>query len=364
MNGLFSRRRVRCCFLDDGKKMKVLILGGTVFLGPHLIDAALARGHQITIFNRGQHNPDWYPEVEKLRGDRSHELEALHGRRWDAVIDTCGYLPGVVRKSAELLANAAEHYTFISSISVYANFDLATTDENAPVKTITSEQLSEAERLDTGERGTAVTYGKMYGALKALCERAAEEAMPGRVLNVRPGLLVGPYDYSDRFTYWVHRVAQGGEVLAPGRPGRRVRVMDARDLAEWIIRMAEARQTGIYNATGAEDGLTMGRLLEECRTVSGSTATFTWASEKFLLDQKVEAWSEMPLWIPEDYNGIFLVNNDKAITAGLTFRRLSDTIKDTLTWDATRSSNIERRAGLKSAREGELLKKLSQNIEA
>ena len=237
-------------------------------------------------------------------------------------------------------------------------------DENAPVKTITPEQVNEAEKIDTGERATAVTYGKMYGALKALCEQAAEAAMPGRVLNVRAGLLVGSYDYSDRFTYWVHRVAQGGEVLAPGQPGRRVRVIDARDLAEWIIRMTEMRQTGIYNATGAEDGLTMGRLLEECRTVSGSAATFIWASEKFLLDQKVEAWSEMPLWIPEEYNGIFLVNNDKAITAGLTFRPLSDTIKDTLTWDATRSSNIERRAGLKPVRERELLENWLHNVDA
>jgi 2'-hydroxyisoflavone reductase len=344
--------------------MKILILGGTVFLGPHLIEAAFARGHQISIFNRGKHDADWYPEVEKLRGDRSRETQALHGRRWDAVIDTCGYLPGVVKKSAELLANAVEHYTFISSISVYPKFDLAGTDENSPVSTITSEEVNEAEKIDTGERATAVTYGKMYGGLKALCERTAEEAMPGRVLNVRAGLLVGSYDYSDRFTYWVHRVAQGGEVMAPGQPGRRVRVIDARDLAEWIIRMAEMRQTGTYNATGAEDGLTMGGLLEECRTVSRSDATFIWASEKFLLDQKVEAWSEMPLWIPEDYNGIFLVNNDKAITAGLNFRPLTDTIKDTLTWDAARSSNIERCAGLKPERERELLENLVRSVEA
>ena len=343
--------------------MKLLILGGTVFLGPHLIEAALPQGHQVTIFNRGKHNPDWYPEVEKLRGDRNLDLQALHGRRWDAVIDTCGYLPAVVGKSAELLANAVEHYTFISSCSVYAHFSLAGTDENAPVKTIPPEQVIEAERIDAGDRATAVTYGKLYGALKALCEQSAEEAMPGRVLSVRAGLLVGPQDYSDRFTYWVQRVAQGGEVLAPGRPARRVRVLDARDLSEWIMRMIENRETGIYNATGAEDGLTMERLLEECRTVSGSDATFTWASEEFLLEQKVEQWSEMPLWIPEDYNGIFLVNNDKATRGGLTFRPLADTIRDTLTWDANRSSNTERRAGLNSLREAELLKKLHQYLE-
>jgi 2'-hydroxyisoflavone reductase len=344
--------------------MRILVLGGTVFLGTHLIDAALARGHEVTIFNRGRHNPDRHTEVEKLRGDRGRDVEVLRGRRWDAVIDTCGYVPGVVRKSAELLADAVEHYTFVSSCSVYGSFDLAGTDESATVSTITPEQVDEAEKIDTGERATALTYGEMYGALKALCERAAEEAMPGRVLSVRAGLLVGPQDYSDRFTYWVHRVAQGGEVLAPGRPDRRVRVLDARDLAQWIIRMAEARRAGIYNATGAEDGLTMGRLLEECKTVSGSDATFTWASEEFLLEQKVRQWGEMPLWIPEEYNGIFLVNNDKAIAAGLTFRPLSDTIKDTLAWDATRPSNTEWRAGLNPARERELLKTLLHNAEA
>ena len=339
--------------------MRILIIGGTIFLGRHLIEAALAREHQITIFNRGQHNPDLYPEVEKLRGDRSCDLTALDGRRWDAVIDTCGYLPGIVRKSAELLATAAEHYTFISSCSVYADFDLAGTDETSPVKTITAEQLSEAEKIDTGERATAISYGEMYGALKALCERAAEESMPGRVLNIRAGLIVGPHDYSDRFTYWVHRVAQGGEVLAPGRPRRRVRVIDVRDLAEWVIRMAENRQPGTYNATGAEDGLTMERLLEECRSTGGSDATFVWASEKFLLEQGVGAWGEMPLWIPEEYNGIFLVNNDKAIAAGLTFRPLSDTIKDTLIWNAAHSSDAEWRAGLKLERERELIKSLA-----
>src|SRR5437762_9042684 len=202
--------------------MRILILGGTIFLGRHLIEAALASGHEVTIINRGRHPQNSHPEIETLLGDRSGDLAALHGRRWDAVIDTCGYVPGVVRKSAELLANAVEHYTFISSISVYAKFDLDGTDENAPVKEITPEQLHESEKIDTGERATALTYRAMYGALKALCERAADEAMPGRVLNIRAGLIVGPYDYSDRFTYWVHRVAQGGEVLAPGRTARRV----------------------------------------------------------------------------------------------------------------------------------------------
>lgn len=348
----------------DCFQMKILIIGGTVFLGRRLIEAALARGHEVTVFNRGRHNPDLYPEIEKLRGDRSQDLTALRGRRWDAVVDTCGYVPCVVRKSAELLADAVEHYTFISSCSVYANFDLAGTDENSTLSTITPEQLEEAERLETGERPTAITYGEMYGALKALCERAAEEAMPGRVLSVRAGLIVGAHDYSDRFTYWVRRVAQGGEVLAPGRPGRRVRVIDARDLAEWVIRMAEGRRPGVYNATGAEDGLTMGRLLEECRKASRSDATFVWAGEKFLLEQGVRPWGEAPLWLPEDYNGIFLVNNGRAVASGLTFRPLSDTIKDTLAWDAARPADAELRAGLKPERERELLKTLLDYVEA
>lgn len=342
--------------------MKILIIGGTIFLGRHLIEAALARKYQVTIFNRGRHNPDLYPGIEKLRGDRDGDLATLRGRRWDAVIDTCGYVPGVVRKSAELLADVVEHYTFISSCSVYAKFDLAGTDESAPVSTITPEQLREAEGIDLGERATALVYGEMYGALKALCEQAAEEAMPNRVLNVRAGLLVGAYDYSDRFTYWVRRVARGGEVLAPGQSERRVRIIDARDLAEWIMRMIEARRAGVYNATGAEDDLTMGRLLNECRTVSGSDARFTWASEKFLLEQKVGAWGEMPLWLPEEYNGIFATNNDKAITAGLAFHPLADTINDTLTWDAARPSNAERRAGLKPEREQQLLRSLLQRV--
>jgi 2'-hydroxyisoflavone reductase len=361
--------------------MRILILGGTVFLGPHLIDAALARGHELTIFHRRETASDWYPEVEKLRGDRRDNLTALHGGRWDAVIDTCGYLPGIVTASTELLSDAAEHYTFISSISVYESFDLAGTDESSSLKTVTTEEVSDAEKIDTGERATAVSYGKLYGGLKALCEQAAEVAMPGRVLNVRPGLLVGPLDYSDRFTYWVERVAQGGEVLAPGRPDRRVRVLDGRDLGAWIIRMVEAKRAGTYNATGAEDGLTMGQLLDEiarttrpdvarasrpdvagasrpCSATPNNQPTFTWAPDEFLLEQKVSAWSELPLWIPEDYNGIFLVSNDKAIAAGLKFRPLSETIRDTLAWNNSRGSNIEWRAGLTPGRERELLKNL------
>jgi len=341
--------------------MKILIIGGTIFLGRHLIEAALAKGHQVTMFNRGWHNADLYPEVEKLRGNRADDLSALQGRTWDAAFDTCGYVPRIVRKSAETLRDAVEHYTFVSSCSVYGDFDPNGADENFPVSKLTPEQVEEAERLDTGERAKAVSYGEAYGGLKALCEHAAEELMLGRVLNVRAGLIVGKYDSVERFTYWVKRVSEGGKVLAPGKPERRVRVINARDLAEWIVEMAENRSAGTYNATGAEDGLTMEKMLGEIRDVSSSDAEFVWANEKFLEEQKVESWTEMPLWIPEKYNGIFEVKNDKAIRDGLSFRPLSETIKETLDWISIRGGD-PLKVGMQPEREQELLKVLqSQN---
>ncbi|MBA3693734.1 MAG: hypothetical protein H0X15_02525 [Acidobacteria bacterium] len=342
--------------------MKILIIGGTIFLGRHLVEVALEKGHEVTVFNRGWHNADLYPQIEKLRGNRASDLSALKGKSWDAAIDTCGYVPNIVEKSAECLRDAVEHYTFVSSCSVYGNFDPNGADENSPVAEITPEQVEEAEKLDTGERATAVNYGEAYGGLKFLCERAAENAMPTRVLNVRAGLIVGEYDSVERFTYWVKRVSEGGRVLAPGKPPRRVRVIDARDLSEWIIEMAENRRVGTYNATGAEDGLTMGKMLEEIRRVSRSDAEFVWADEEFLEEQKVEAWTEMPLWLPKEYNGIFEVRNNKAIADGLKFRSLAETIKNVLDDVANRPPDKKLRVGIEPKREKELLKiLLSQN---
>jgi 2'-hydroxyisoflavone reductase len=336
--------------------VNVLIIGGGIFLGRRLVEAAVARAHRVTIFNRGLHNAAIPANIETLKGDRNGDLSMLRGRSWDAVIDTCGYVPGsVVRVLNAIDRDRVDHYTFVSSVSVYADFPTGGSDEDAPVAAITPEQAAEAEEVATGVRATARTYGEMYGALKALCEHAAEQKMPGRVLNVRPGLIVGAYDYSDRFTYWVRRVGAGGEMLAPGRPERRVRVIDARDLAEWILRMAEARTAGIFNATGAEDGLSFGTMLEACRRVSQSDARFTWLAENYLLDSGVQPWSELPLWIPEKHNGIFEVRNDKAIACGLTFRPLADTIGDTLEWDRSRSRNDAMKAGLSRDREQELL---------
>ncbi|MBI1742816.1 SDR family oxidoreductase [Candidatus Acetothermia bacterium] len=324
--------------------MKFLILGGTIFLGRHLVDAALASGHTVTLFNRGQHNADLYPNVEKLRGNRDGDLNALKGRRWDAVIDTCGYVPRVVKASAEFLANSVDHYTFISSISVFADFSKPDMDESAPVGKLKDESVEQIT-------------GETYGPLKALCEQAAERAMPGRMLNVRPGLIVGPHDPSDRFTYWPARIAQGGEVLAPGQPEYLVQIIDGRDLAQWTLKMVEQKKIGIYNATGPEYTLTLGTVLEGCKAVSKSDARFVWVDEKFLLESKVTPWTEIPLWVPQekDNAGFSAVNCQKAITAGLKFRPIAETIRDTLAWNTTRPSNTERRSGLKPEKEKELL---------
>jgi 2'-hydroxyisoflavone reductase len=325
--------------------MRILILGGTVFLGRALVEAALRRGHAVTLFNRGRSNPGLFPQVEELHGDRDSDLATLEGRRWEAVIDTSGYLPRVVRRSAELLAGAVDQYTFISSLSVYANPSLPGLDEGAPLARLADETV---ETVD----------GETYGPLKALCEKAVQEGLPGRALILRPGLIVGPYDPTDRFTYWPHRVAQGGEVLAPGRPGRAIQFIDVRDLAEWNIRLLEAGKTGVYNANGPEPRPSMAALLDTCRSVSVSPSRFTWVDEAFLLEQGVEPWMQMPLWVPEsdpEAAGFFGFDVSKALAAGLTFRPLAETVSATLAWDATRPPARPWRAGISRDREAELL---------
>jgi nucleoside-diphosphate-sugar epimerase len=337
--------------------MKLLIIGGTRFLGRHLVTAALARDHEVTLFNRG--NYSLQADVETIDGDRHSELDKLKGRRWDAVVDTCGHLPHAVRSAAEALSDSVNRYVFVSSQNAYANVSVPDIAEDYPLATLTDEQLDQANAIDTKGQPS---YGALYGGLKALCERAAEEVMPGRVLVLRPGLIVGPYDYSDRFTYWVVRVAAGGEVLAPGRPERFVQFIDGRDLADWTVKMIERDAAGAYNAHGRPNTLTMQGLLEECKTVSQSDAQFTWASEEFLLEQQVAAWSEMPLWLPEEASphlkGFMFISPRKAIGEGLTFRPLSDTIRDTLSWYQTHQSNEPLKAGLNSDKERALLDKL------
>lgn len=330
--------------------MQLLIIGGTVFLGRHLAEAAVARGHSVVLFNRGQHNADLFPELEKLRGDRDPSQDAgrglaqLRARHWDAVIDTSGYVPRVVRAAAEALAGAA-HYTFISTISVYPHFRVAGIDEHVLVATLDDPTVEDVT-------------GETYGPLKAQCEAEVSRVFGERALIIRPGLIVGPHDPSDRFTYWVDRVARGGEVLAPQPPERPVQLIDARDLAAWTIQQVEARQAGVYNATGPATPLGFEQLLETCRAAAGGDARFTWVGEEFLLEQGVEPWVGLPLWIPSsdaDTLGFGSVSCSKALNAGLAFRELAATVRDTLAWCAARGAEHQWRAGIGPARERELL---------
>lgn len=324
--------------------MNILILGGTRFLGRHLVDAALARGHSVTLFNRGKSNPGLYPQIETILGDRETDLDKLAGRRWDAVIDTCGYLPRIVRLSAQALKNSVDSYVFISSISAYADFAQVGITENSPLATMPNETVEEIT-------------GETYGPLKVLCEKAVKAELPGRALLIRPGLIVGPHDPTDRFTYWPFRIAGGGEVLAPEKPDVPVQIIDGRDLAEFTFKLIESRASGVYNATGPDYDLTLGDMLETCKQVSGSDAVLRWAPVEFLTRNKVEAWSDMPVWVPDspENAGFSKVDVSKAIAAGLTFRPLAETIRDTLAWAATRPADYPWRAGLTAERETQLL---------
>lgn len=324
--------------------MKLLILGGTVFLGRHLVESALTRGHEVSLFNRGLHNPELFPQVDKLRGDRDGALDALVGRRWDAVIDTSGYVPRLVGASARLLATAVARHVFISTISVYADFSRPGLKESAPVATL-------------ADAATETVDGRTYGPLKALCEQEVERELPERALTIRPGLIVGPHDPSDRFTYWPHRIAQGGRFLAPGGPEDTVRFIDGRDLADWTVAMVEQRQTGLYHVTGPESPLPFGTLVDVCREVSGSDATPVWVDDAFLLDAGVAPYTELPLWIPKTpaTRGSSAIDCSRAFGAGLRVRPLAETVRDTLHWDAGRPLQEARSNGLPRARERELL---------
>jgi 2'-hydroxyisoflavone reductase len=259
------------------------------------------------------------------------------------VIDTCGNFPRVVRQSAELLADAVETYCYVSSISAYADLTVPGIDEDAPLATMADETVEEIT-------------GESFGPLKVLCERTVEAVVPDKALVIRPGLIVGPHDHSNRFTYWVHRVAAGGDVLAPGTPEQPIQfIVDVRDLAEWMVRMCENRGTGTYNAKGPDYPLTMGDILAACKAESGSDARIVWADEEFLKDAGVGPWIELPLWLPPSMDAINSVHSDKAWAAGLTFRPIAATVRATLAWDRTLPPETERRAGMKPEREAELL---------
>jgi nucleoside-diphosphate-sugar epimerase len=318
--------------------VKLLLLGGPKFLGRAVADAALERGHELTFFNRGRTNPELYPEAAKLVGDRDGGLAPLAGRTWDAVIDTSGYVPHVVRASAEALAGSGL-YCFVSSISVYADFS-EPVDEDSPVA-----------ELGDGPADELAPDFSNYGALKALCEGAVSNVFGGRALNVRPGLIVGPHDPTGRFTYWPHRVARGGEVLAVAPPERRTQFVDVRDLGEWLLHACERGLAGTFNATN--DGVEWGELLDACHEVARSEAEITWVSEPFLLENEVGQWMEVPLWLagPETAYAD-RVDVSRAIAEELRFRPLEDTVRATLEQAETTDS-----AGLSAERESELLER-------
>ncbi|MDZ7705446.1 MAG: NAD-dependent epimerase/dehydratase family protein [Trueperaceae bacterium] len=320
--------------------MKILVLGGTIFVGRHIVEAALGRGHEVTLFNRGT-RPSVFPNVDTLIGDRDGDLTALEGKQWDAVIDTSGYVPRVVRDSAELLRDSVGHYTFVSSISVYDDRTTPYLDEDASVATL--------------KRDTEEVTSETYGALKALCEDVVNEVYGDAALNVRPGIVVGPYDPTDRFTYWVRRVAEGGEVLAPGGPEKVVQYIDARDLGAWVVTNVEARTAGTYNTVTTPDTVSFGDVVRHAREASGSDAEVTWVSEDFLLEQGVKPFADLPLWLPGERANFFRVSNERARALGLTPRPVRDTVADTYSWDAKRDEPLT--AGIDRDREQALLSK-------
>ena len=329
------------------KPLRILILGGTGFIGPNQVRYAVERGHKVTVFNRGKTNPGTLPAgVEQLIGDRNGKLDALKGRDWDAVIDNPSTLPRWVRDAATLLKGHADHYMHISTISVYADNSKPNADETAATIVLEDPTVEEIT-------------GETYGGLKALAEKEAEKAFPGKTTIVRPGLIVGAGDNSDRFSYWPARIARGGEVLAPGNPTDRVQFIDARDLGEWTIRLLEQKTYGIFDATGPRDPLTMAEMLYGIKAITTAGAQFTWVPASFLEEQKVSPWMDMPVWVPTegDSAGFGSRNVSKAVAAGLTFRSLADTAQNTLNFYQARPSerNDKARAGIKPEREKEVL---------
>jgi 2'-hydroxyisoflavone reductase len=333
------------------KPMRILILGGTGFTGPYQVKYALSRGHKVTTFNRGKTHPGELPnEVEQLIGDRNGQLDALKDRQWDVVIDNPTTLPAWVRDAAQILKGNVDRYIFISTISVYGEVKSGV-DESAP-----TEKYEGADPYKETLEAMKASGFKTYGPLKALSEKEAEKWFPGKALIIRPGLIVGPRDETDRFTYWPVRIDRGGEVLAPGSPNDPVQFIDARDLAEWTIRMAENREAGIYNATGPAKPLGVGAMLDGIKDALKSNAKFTWVDEDFLTQQKVEAWSDMPVWTGKD-SGLARTKIDQAMAKGLSFRPLAETARDTLAWFKSQSQDRQShlKASLTSEREAEVL---------
>jgi 2'-hydroxyisoflavone reductase len=312
-------------------RKSILILGGTGFLGPHVVEAARARGHTLTLFNRGKTKPGLFPDIEKLQGDRDGKLEALAGRKWDAVVDTSGYVPRIVKMSAELLAPNVKQYVFISTISVYKEHSKVGADETAALNTI-DDPTNEEVKVN-------------YGALKALSEQAAEAAMPGRVANVRPGLIIGPGDPTGRYSHWASRMADGGEVLCPGDGSTPTQYIDGRDLAAWLVKLIEDGTVGVYNALGPAERITMKSALEGTNEGAGGKAKLVWVDAAFLEKHAVSPWGEMPMWFDNkgEMAGFGTMSNARAVKAGLAFRPIRETSRDTLAWLGTITDEAERK---------------------
>ncbi len=333
------------------RPLRILVLGGTKFIGVHIVELALRHGHSVTLFNRGKTNADLFPQLVHLKGDRDAQLNALRGKHWDVVIDDSGYVPRHVRLSAELLAPNVQRYIFISTVGVYANFAVPST-EDSPVSKIADEST---EKVD----------GESYGPLKALCEKAAEKAMPGRVTVVRPGLIVGPRDPTDRFTYWPARAARGGEMVAPGKPGDQVQFIDARDLAAFVIRLAERRTVGTFNATSPPGKFTIGDVVSASIAAADAMAhpnpapSPVWIPADFLEKQGIKPLSDIPVWIPApgEYAGLNEASVVRALREGLAIRPVQTTVDDTLTWHLQRPPQERAKlgAGLTPEREKALL---------
>jgi 2'-hydroxyisoflavone reductase len=336
------------------RPLRILILGGTGFTGPHQVRYALARGHKLTLFNRGRRPQEWPAEVEELTGDRDKgDLKSLEGREWDVCIDNPTSVPFWVRDAGKVLAGKVKQYIFISTVSVYADSSKPGRDETTP----TEEYKGEDVMAETN--ATLRANFNLYGPLKAASEREAEKQFPNITTVIRPGLIVGPGDETDRFTYWPVRIAAGGEVLVPPADDP-VQIIDARDLAEWTIRMAEQKTFGIFNACGPDYELGMGAMARDIRDATKSEAKLTFVTSEFLGKQGVAPWGDMPVWVPGqgDSAGFGRTSIAKATKAGLTFRSLATTTTETLAWfnklPAERRARL--RAGISAEREAELLK--------
>ena len=348
--GLSSRVRAA----DNPKPLRILVLGGTGFTGPFQVKYALERGHKVTVFNRGKTHPGELPkEAEQLIGDRNGQLDALKNRKWDVAIDNPTSVPVWVRDVGQILKGNVDRYVFISTISVYGDTSKANINEDAPLAKYTG-----ADPMKESRDSIIASKFQLYGPLKALSEQEAEKWFPKQTLIIRPGLIVGPRDETDRFTYWPVRIDRGGEVMAPGDSGDPVQFIDGRDLAEWVIRMVEQRETGIYNATGPEKALGVGAMLEGIKSANNSKASFTWVNADFLEAQKITPWGDMPVWVPPrgEEGGMGRINIQRAVGKGLTFRPLALTARDTLAWFKSQPPERQKlKAGITPEREAEVL---------